>query len=38
MKHYFDYFGDSNEYDENDAESFAGEKEEEKGRRGGKDG
>ena len=30
MKHYFDYFGDSNEYDEDDAENFAGEKEEEK--------
>jgi RNA polymerase primary sigma factor len=30
MKHYFDYFEDINEYDENDAESFAGEKEEEK--------
>ena len=30
MKHYFDYFGDINEYDENDAENFAGKKEEEK--------
>jgi len=30
MKHYFDYFGDMNEYDEKDAENFAGEKEEEK--------
>ncbi len=30
MKHYFDYFGDSSGYDEEDAENFAGEKEEEK--------
>jgi RNA polymerase primary sigma factor len=30
MKHYFDYFGDINEYDEKDAEDYAGEKEEEK--------
>ena len=30
MKQYFDYFEDINEYDENNAEGFAGEKEEEK--------
>jgi RNA polymerase primary sigma factor len=30
MKHYFDYFGDSSGYDEEDAENLAGEKEEEK--------